>query len=259
MGPNCYESAGTSWLPNPMEKSASQITSERLGFCARKPSLSDIYREWYVLQQMNLSAVQGDKLELGSGAGFIKQVIPDVITSDVIACDAVDLRLDALNVGSRLRGRLSNLLMVNVFHHINDSQAFLLAASSALRPGGRLIMIEPWLNSWSSLCYRIVGHEPFNPKQEGWVFPSRDPLLDSNQAQAWIVFQRDRAYFEQVFPSLRIITIKPIMPFAYLVSGGHSTPVGISRAGLKLCRQIEAGWLDRCMGMFALVVIEQAK
>lgn len=197
-------------------------------------------------------------LELGSGAGFIQDVIPAAKTSELIPSQGVDLSLNALEIGDRLKDSLSNLLMVNVFHHICDAMAFLTAASTALKPGGRLIMIEPWLNPWSTFCYRLVGHEPLDPTQSGWSFPSNDPLFDSNQAQPWIVFHRDRQRFQQSFPEFKIITLEPLMPLSYVLSGGHSVSWGLSAKGMKLCRSIERRFFDRHLGMFALIVVEKS-
>ena len=240
-----------------MAHSASVITDSRQGFGSRKPGLAELYREWYQLQRRHLADVNGEILELGSGAGFIQEVIPSAVTSEVIPCKGVDLMLNAFEVGERFESKLSNLLMVNVFHHINDSTAFLKAASVALAPGGRLVMIDPWLNAWSNICYRLVGHEPLDPDQPGWSFPSNDPLLDSNQAQAWIIFSRDKLKLEKTFPEFRIITVQPLMPFSYLLSGGHSVPFGLSARGIRMCRSVERRSLDRPLGMFALIVVEK--
>lgn len=241
-----------------MTHSASEITTSRLGFGSRKPGLAELYREWYRLQQQQLAAINGEILELGSGAGFIQEVIPGVTTSDLVACKGVDLNLNGLEVGDRFANTLSNLLMVNVFHHICDSMAFLAAASTALKPGGRLIMIEPWLNTWSKICYKLVGHEPIDPHQEGWSFPSNNPLLDANQAQPWIVFERDKVKFKQSFPEFRIITLEPMMPLTYILSGGHSVSWGMPARGMKLCRSLERRLGDRRLGMFALIVVEKS-
>ena len=241
-----------------MTQSASAITDSRLGFASRKPGLAELYREWYQLQQRYLANIRGEILELGSGAGFIKEVIPNARTSELITCEGVDLFIDALEVGETFKAKLSNLLMSNVFHHICDSKAFLKSASSALMPGGRLVMIEPWLNPWSTFCYRLVGHEPLDPNQQGWSFSSSDPLLDSNQAQAWIVFARDRTQFKKEFPELKIVTLQPLMPFSYLLSGGHSVSIGLSPKYIRFCRSLERGTLDRRLGIFALIVVEKA-
>lgn len=240
-----------------MTHSASIVTDSRLGFGTRKPGLAELYREWYCLQRYHLSPIAGDILELGSGAGFIREIIPSAQTSELIPCKGVNLSLNALEVGERFKDMLSNLLMVNVFHHICDSMDFLHSASNALRPGGRLIMIEPWLNIWSKICYRLVGHEPLDPHQLGWSFPSNDPLFDANQAQPWIVFQRDKEKFLNAFPEFKIIALNPLMPFAYTLSGGHSVSWRISARAIKLCRSIERQFLDRRLGMFALIIIEK--
>jgi hypothetical protein len=242
-----------------MTHSASIVTDSRLGFGTRKPGLAELYCEWYRLQRYHLAPIEGDVLELGSGAGFIREIIPYAQTSELIECKGVDLSLNALDVGDKFNAMLSNLLMVNVFHHICDSMAFLRSASIALRPRGRLIMIEPWLNVWSTICYRLVGHEPLDPQQLGWSFPSNDPLFDANQAQPWIVFKRDNDKFLKTFPEFKIITIDPLMPFAYTLSGGHSVSFGISAQAMKVCRSIERKFLDRRLGMFALIVIEKSE
>lgn len=241
-----------------MAHSASEITDSRLGFELRKPGLAELYREWYELQLLYLAEVRGEILELGSGAGFIKEVIPATLTSELIPCKGLDISLNAFDVGERFNDKLSNLLMANVFHHICDSRDFLTSASKALVPGGRLIMIEPWVNVWSTFCYRLVGHEPLVPDQCGWSFASSDPLFDSNQAQAWIVFSRDKLKFKQAFPEFKIVTMRPIMPFSYLLSGGHSIAFGLSAIGIRLCRALERRLsLDRRLGMFALIVLEK--
>jgi hypothetical protein len=38
----------------------------------------------------------------------------------------------------------------------------------------------------------------------------------------WVIFQRDRERFEREFPAWRVERVTPIMPFAYLISGGVS-------------------------------------
>lgn len=249
---------GINLSPNILANSASEITDSRLGFESRKPGVAELYREWYRLQLQHLAEVKGEILELGSGAGFIQELIPKARTSELFPCKGVDLSLNAFEVGDRFGDKLSNLLMANVFHHICDASRFLRSASKALVPGGRLIMIEPWLNVWSSFCYRMVGHEPFVPNQRGWSFASTDPLSDSNQAQAWIVFSRDKLQFNQEFPEFRIVTLRPIMPFSYVLSGGHSAGFGLSAKGIRLCRAFERRLaLDCRLGMFALIVVEK--
>ena len=37
-------------------------------------------------------------------------------------------------------------------------------------------MIEPWVTPWSSLIYKKLHHEPFQPRAEGWKFLRRPAL-----------------------------------------------------------------------------------
>jgi hypothetical protein len=236
--------------------SASIVTDSRLGFGTRKPELALLYHEWY--QRHHLEPIAGDILELGSGAGFIHEIIPSAQTSELIECKRVDLTLNALEIGDKFNAILSNLLIVNVLQHICDSMAFLNSVSIALRSGRRLIMIEPWLNAGSRIYYRLVGHERLDPLQLGWSLPSNDSLFDSNQAQPWIALQRHKETFHKTFTEFMKIALAPLMPFFYSLSGSYSVSWSISARAMKVCRRVERKFLDRRLGMFSLIFIEKS-
>lgn len=238
--------------------SAEALTSRRQGFAHSSQALAALYREWYELIRQNLSSADGICLEIGSGAGFLKQVLPQLITSDVVRSAEADLVLDAKEVGTRYANAIANLILVNAFHHIDDSGAFLDSAYAALVPGGRLILIEPSHTRWSRMIYPIIGHEPYNCKQQGWTFTSLDPLMDSNQAQSWIVFERDRVAFQRRYPAFRILSWRAMMPFSYIATGGHSLRLPIPTLLIRCLRRLERRWLDPGLGIFSLIVIEKA-
>ncbi|MBV9294014.1 MAG: hypothetical protein JO145_00470 [Acidobacteriaceae bacterium] len=56
----------------------------RIGIIKSKPFLPRIY-EWYRINRDHLPKIGGPVLELGSGAGFLREHIPDVITPEVFA------------------------------------------------------------------------------------------------------------------------------------------------------------------------------
>ncbi len=184
--------------------------------------MRQIYVEWY--QAIAASIKQGDMpaLEIGSGAGFMSEFVPHLITSDVLAVPSVDLVLDACTTLPFEPESLRAIAMVNVLHHLPSSEAFLSEAQRCLAPGGSLSLVEPWITGWSSLVYRHLHHEPCEPEVAQWSFESTGPLSGANQALPWIIFCRDRARFEALFPKLRIESIQLIMPIRYLVSGGVS-------------------------------------
>ena len=173
-----------------MDNQGELITKYRIGFEKTNIALGFIYKEWYELISKNLSEKKGMNIELGCGASFIDQIINKVTKTDVFDNKNTDLKLDAMEIGSKFNNKVSNIILVNVFHHISNPELFLRSAEKSLLNNGRILMIEPSNNIWSRLVYKFVWHEKFDPNQRNWNFESTDPLLDSNQALSWIIFKR---------------------------------------------------------------------
>jgi SAM-dependent methyltransferase len=149
--------------------------------------------------------------------------------------------------------------MTDVLHHIPDAAAFFREASRCLRPGGAIVMIEPWVSPWSRLIYTHLHHEPFEPEVERWDFPAKGPLSDANGALPWIIFERDRARFEAEFPDLKIEEIRPMMPFRYLVSGGVSMRSLMPNFTMPLWKLIERACEPQMkrLAMFSLISLRR--
>ena len=186
----------------------------------RKPFLRALYREHYAEIARHLRGVPaGPVVELGSGGGFLKEVVPEAITTDLNP----EPHLDRVMSASRLDfpdASLSAIVMLNVFHHLPDPREFLREAERTLRPGGRAILIEPahtWL--WKRL-YRLFSAEPYDAASPEWGFPPAGRFTGANVPQAWIVFDRDRARFETEFPRLRLAGRRDHSAFLYVLSGG---------------------------------------
>ncbi|WP_319543676.1 methyltransferase domain-containing protein [uncultured Pseudodesulfovibrio sp.] len=196
-------------------------TSVRREIIRSKPFLSKLYQEWYKRLAHDIPVGDGMVLELGSGAGFFKDIIPETITSEVFFLDSVDAVLDATQLPFR-DAALKAIVMVDVLHHIPNSEAFLLEASRCLKPGGVISLIEPWVTPWSSVVYTHLHHEPFEPDVKQWEFPSCGPLSGANGALPWIICSRDSHVWDDLLPDLRVESITPDWPFSYLASGGVS-------------------------------------
>jgi len=194
-------------------------TELRKQILSSKPFLRAIYDEWYRMLRAALPAGRGAVLELGSGAGYCRDFVPGLITSDVIRCRGIQVVADAQQLPFR-DGSLRAIVFVNVLHHLPAVGRFFREADRCLRTGGRVAMVEPWVSPWSTLVNTRLHHEPFDPRAADWNFASDGPLSGANGALPWIVFERDRARFEQQFPGLAIERIEPFLPFRYLVSGG---------------------------------------
>jgi SAM-dependent methyltransferase len=171
-----------------------------------KRALASWYRECYAkfAECVARCPPSGAVLELGSGAGFLKQLMPEVVTSDVLPYAGVDRVVDA----SRLpfaAGELRAILMLNVLHHLPDVEAFFREAERCLASGGRVFLVDQYLGRISTPILRHLHHEPCDPGAASWGFASSGPLSGANGALAWIVFERDRALFERRFPELRLL------------------------------------------------------
>jgi SAM-dependent methyltransferase len=186
-----------------------------------KKFLKQLYIDWYQVFVKEAANFPGGKMiELGSGGGFLKELMPEVITSDILQLSNCDMIFSALDMPFE-DNSISCIFMIDVFHHIPDSAAFLKEADRVLVPGGKIVMQEPASTLWGRLIYKNFHHEPFNPEGD-WTIPAEGPMSNANGALPWIVFDRDRKKFEALFPRLHIKSIRKHTPLRYLLSGGVS-------------------------------------
>lgn len=188
---------------------------------AAKPSLMHYYRRIYqrFADCLGRCPPDGIALELGSGAGFVRDVVPSIVSSDVLPYEGVDRVVDAaaLPFGD---GSLRFIGMANVFHHLPDAGAFLAEAQRCLMPGGRLLIVDQHIGPISGPILKYLHHEPFDPRSTDWGFDSSGPLSGANGALAWIVFVRDRERLARQYPGLRLLSYRPHSPLYYWLSGG---------------------------------------
>jgi SAM-dependent methyltransferase len=174
-----------------------ETTVERANIIKRKYFLHNSYKKYYSLIDSLLSPQNKSKkvIELGSGGGFIKEIIPNVITSDIQKLPGVDKSFSATKIPYR-NNSVNAFAMINVLHHIDDVSLFFDEAERCLKNGGQIIMIEPALTLFGRIIYKYFHHEPFKPSSS-WKFRSTGPLTGANSALPWILFYRDRKKFEK--------------------------------------------------------------
>jgi SAM-dependent methyltransferase len=213
------------WLAHPRTRDLDvddpRTTHLRQQIIQEKSFLRQVYQEWYREIATVLPRGEGAVLELGAGGGFMSEVIPDLITSELFYCPNTRVILDGLHLPFMTRS-LRGIVMTNVFHHLPQPRLFLAEATRCVRRGGVVAMVEPWVTRWSRFVYDQLHHEPFEPDAPSWELTTFGPLSGANDALPWIIFARDRQRFEREFPQWKVEMIKPIMPFRYLVSGGVS-------------------------------------
>jgi len=187
----------------------------------QKKFLKRIYEDWYSLFIDEIKNLPNEKIiELGSGGGFLKELEPKVICTDIIDLPSNDMTFSALEMPFEANS-IGGIFMVDTMHHIPDSELFLKEVVRVLARNGKMLMIEPANSLWGRFIYKNFHHEPFNPDGD-WTIPSTGPLSGANGALPWIVFVRDNEKFRSHFPELRIEFIEYKDPFGYLISGGVS-------------------------------------
>ncbi len=248
------------WLEHPLTRGLDlddpRTTDLRRRIVREKVFLRRIYEEWYEAIAANIPAGDAPVLELGSGAGFLREYVRGLITSDVFPCPGAERVLDAHELPFS-DGALRGIVMTNVFHHLSRVRRFLSEAGRCVQQGGVLVMVEPWMTAWSRFVYRYLHHEPFDTETADWEFATSGPLSGANGALPWIVFQRDRAVFERDFPAWRVRLLRPMMPLRYLLSGGVSLR-GLMPGGSfgfwRGCERLLTPWMEY-LAMFALIVL----
>ncbi len=229
----------------------------------QKPFLKKIYEDWYeafalFLKQHQIQPKADKVVEIGSGGGFIQEVVPSVITSDIKKLPFCDMSFSAHKMPFE-NNSLSSIFMLNVFHHIPNCELFLQEAMRTLKPGGFIYMVEPSNTFFRKHFYQKMHHEYYNPNEPTWTFASSGPLSGSNIALPWIVFHRDQEKFRKLFPHLQIECIKMHTPLLYLLSGGLSfkTPFpGWSYSMIKFLENLLTPFYS-WLGLFQTIVIKK--
>ena len=186
-----------------------------------KPALLYFYRATYrkFNECLKRCPEQGVAVELGAGAGFAKSLIPSIVTSDILPYEGIDIVINGTCLPFKNES-LRMICMMNVFHHIPDAEAFFREAERCLVPGGRIYITDQNVGPISKTILKYFHHEGFDSECSEWRFDSSGPLSGANGALAWLVFRRDKAEFEQLFPNLKVERIEPHTPLLYWLAGG---------------------------------------
>jgi SAM-dependent methyltransferase len=225
----------------------------------RKSFLRNTYKSFYqdLLSKIKTVPADGEVIELGSGASFLKSIAPYIVTSDILPYSGVDRVFSAMDIPLK-DNTASAFLMIDVLHHIKDSRRFFQEMQRCLKIGGKVVMIEPANTLWSKLIYTYFHHEPFETRG-GWGFEEGGPLSGANMAIPWIIFTRDAQLFAEEFPNFRVCSIQIHTPFRYLLSGGLSFRQLLPSPFYFLVEFIEflLSPLNRYLGMFMTIELEK--
>ncbi|MDH4241037.1 MAG: class I SAM-dependent methyltransferase [Phycisphaerae bacterium] len=196
-------------------------------------------------------------VELGSGGGFIKEVIGNVMTSDILDLPNVDKVFSALDMPFEDQS-VDAFFMFDVLHHIAEPRGFFKEAIRCLKPAGKIVMIEPANTLWARFIYKNFHHELFDPEAQ-WGLQETGPVSHGNGAMPWIIFSRDRGIFEKEFPQLRIVRMRNHTPLRYLLSGGLTLRQMVPSFTYPLIKGVEflMSAINNLTGMFQTIELEK--
>lgn len=206
-----------------LDLDSAEATEAHQRLIRTKGALRAVYEGYYgqFEEVLERAPIDGARVEIGSGGGFLGEVIDGLVTVDVrpgarvdAVASAMELPFDGESVAA--------LFMLNVLHHLPDPGRFFEELSRVLVPGGRCALIEPYVSPLSRIIYGRLHHEPFDPERERWEIDGEAAMTSANDALPWIVFVRDRRRFDAAFPLLEVERITPHTVLSYLLSGGLS-------------------------------------
>lgn len=208
----------------------------------RKPLLRQIYRGFHELIAAQLSKKQNGKIvELGSGIGNIKEVIPTCLRTDLFPNPWLDQTENAYAL-SFDDASVSDLILFDVFHHFRYPGNALREFERVLQPGGRVIIFDPCISLLGLIVYGPLHPEPiayFRPVS--WFAPSGWSPAETDyyaaQGNATRVFVGKE--FAEHLGAWNVLKVQRIAALAYAASGGYSGPQLYPTAAYPLVKAIE--------------------
>ena len=242
-----------------------------------RPLLRSIYHEYFAAMVARLTRRSGNRrhphgvvVEIGGGTGNFKSFYPDVIVTDIVPTQHIDLAADAMRLPFA-DGSVDNLVLQDVLHHIPFPLAFFSEANRIIAIGGRIVMVEPFISPLSSVLYRISHPEPVDMGarifREPQDLSGTDPAaftglgaFNANQAIPTLIFFRRVEKFQRRFPNLAICERTVHSMVAYPLSGGFSKPVLMPLAAVPAAKALESilSPLAKWLAFRMLVVLEKS-
>jgi SAM-dependent methyltransferase len=220
----------------------------------QKPMLRHLYRDQYYTPLLKNRAAGPMTLEIGSGPGFLAEIEPDIWRTDILPNPWIHCAVDALSMPFA-SSMADNVIGLDVLHHFNYPVRALQEMARVLRPGGRLVLIEPWVTPLSWFIYNYFHQEDCDVSKQPWngesQYEEKKNAFDANQAIPYLLVTKGLSSVAEQIPDLRLIKKESFSSLTFLLSGGFKSfsllpaPLydilyGIERFTLPLWRQCAA-------------------
>ena len=235
---------------------------ENLQYWENKPLLRKIYEDFYALitKQVDLN-LKGKVVELGSGIGNLKTHIPECITTDIFPNKWIDQVENAYQLSFE-DNSVSNIILFDVWHHLEYPGNALKEFNRVLTENGRVIIFDPAISLLGSIVYGVFHHEPIGYfKDIVW-----DKKIDTDvnelpyyaaQGNATKIFVGNK--YKNKLKDWNLLHVKRLSKLSYVASGGYSGKQLYPDSQYKTFLKID-NLLDKLPLLFAtrlLIVLEK--
>ena len=233
-----------------------------LKYWEQKPVLRQVYRDFQEIIAARISGqVEGHIVEIGSGIGSIRDVIPSCIRTDMFPNPWIDRVENAYSLSFKDE-TVSHIILFDVFHHLRYPGTALREFRRVLVKRGRLIVFDPYISLLGFVVWGLAHPEPVSLFRriewlapDGWV--STESEYYAAQGNATRLFARPR--LDDRLQGWSVIERLRISALSYVASGGYSGPQLYPDRCLPLMKRLERA-LDVWPLLFAtrlLAVLEK--
>lgn len=208
----------------------------------KKPILQQIYRTFYELIAEHLyKEGNGYFVEIGSGIGSIKEVIPNCIRTDLFPNPWID-RIENAYQLSFPNASVSNIIMFDVFHHLRYPGTALKESHRVLMPSGRLLILEPCLSLLGFVVFGLLYPEPLGIRHNiqwfapsGWLPENTDYY--ASQGNASRIFLGNK--YRRLLTDWNLIVVRRMSAISYVATGGYSKHQLYPASALPIMKTID--------------------
>ncbi|MGB8296835.1 MAG: class I SAM-dependent methyltransferase [Polyangia bacterium] len=250
-------------LPAGMHESVlARFEALRQAWQSNEP-LRVLYRRWYARIREVLPARElGPWIEIGSGPGFARAFIPELELTDIVRAPWHDRCVSADNLPFA-DASVGALVLFDVLHHLAAPARFFQEAARVLRPGGRIVLCEPYISPLSSVVYRLFHEEPVDMRAQPLAEHGaldKDPFASNQAIPTLLCRKAGQRELEGSFPTLKMVRFERLAGLSYAATGGFSRPpllpVGRWRVLLAIEDRLPSA-VYRLIGFRLLAVIER--
>ena len=235
-----------------------EMTAAQALVLNEKKILLSWYKDIYNFMKENISPLE-TSVEIGSGSSRLHEYIDGLIKSNIIFIRENDIVFSCYEMPFK-DNSVGNIIMISVFHHLQYPELFLKEAERVLKPGGRLLISDPYISLLSFPLWRYLHPEGCDTGRTGFdVEGPPNPLTDANSANATLIFNSGAKKFNRENGRLKLHAVKYHSKLKYWIAGGYNFPQFIPTCLLPLLDFTERVFsvLDRWTASFMYVIVRK--